>query len=115
VTSPEAVAAPATTLIPAPESDSLSLSPAPETSPLVSSSGHAEPGRVIPAPVLPPLTDAQPTDPQTDTESIDLASSPANTLGLNDNLLLAGLVAVFALAVIGLVTAGGHRGSWRRH
>jgi hypothetical protein len=30
-------------------------------------------------------------------------------------LLLAALVAVFALAVIALVTAGGHRGSWRRH
>jgi hypothetical protein len=36
-------------------------------------------------------------------------------LGLSDNLLLAALVAVFALAVIALVSAGGHRGSWRQH
>ncbi len=35
--------------------------------------------------------------------------------GLNDNILLAAMVAVFALLVLVLVTAGGHRGGWRQH
>jgi hypothetical protein len=39
----------------------------------------------------------------------------SSSLGLGDNLLLGALVAVFALAVIALVTAGGRRGSWRQH
>ena len=45
----------------------------------------------------------------------DQAGNRVTTLGLSDNLLLGALVAVFALAVLGLVTAGGHRGSWRQH
>jgi hypothetical protein len=43
------------------------------------------------------------------------AASPPAALGLSDNLLLTAMVAVFALLVIVLVTAGGHRGSWRQH
>jgi hypothetical protein len=97
---------PAPVLNTAPESDSLTLiaSPAsPAASPISAS--------VLPSSQPPP---AAPTDGQT--KSIDQASySSASTLGLSDNLLLGALVAVFALAVIALVSAGGHRGSWRHH
>jgi hypothetical protein len=44
----------------------------------------------------------------------DMANS-STSLGVGDNLLLGALVAVFALAVIALVTAGGRRGNWRQH
>ena len=56
-----------------------------------------------------------PSSPSRSTEVLGLTSNPATPLGLNDNLLLAGLVLVFALAVLGLVTAGGRRGGWRHH
>jgi hypothetical protein len=42
-------------------------------------------------------------------------ASNSTSLGLGDNLLLGALVAVFALAVIALVTAGGRRSGWRQH
>jgi hypothetical protein len=46
---------------------------------------------------------------------LDLASSSTNALGVNDNLLLAAMIAVFAVLVFVLVSAGGRRGSWREH
>ncbi len=102
--------------MPAPESDVLSLSPAPETSPVTSPSLSGASKHDVPAPAAvasPPVSPSGDID--TGNQSIYLASGSASALGLNDNLLLGGLVAVFALAVIGLVSAGGHRGSWRRH
>jgi hypothetical protein len=42
-------------------------------------------------------------------------ANSSTSLGVGDNLLLGALVAVFALAVIALVTAGGRRGNWRQH
>jgi hypothetical protein len=45
----------------------------------------------------------------------DALASTGSPLGLSDNLLLATMVAVFALLVVVLVSASGHRGGWRQH
>ena len=92
-------------LITAPASESLALGDSPSTSPApVTTSSAAAAGSSPAASSTPPAA----------SRTINLASgSPA--LGLSDNLMLAALVAVFALAVIALVTAGGRRGGWRQH
>jgi hypothetical protein len=97
---------PAPVLNTAPESDSVSLVASPtesSISPVTAALSHASGDASAPA-------SASPVAPQE-------AAPAGNTspLGLSDNLLLASLVAVFALAVVALVSAGGHRGSWRRH
>jgi hypothetical protein len=99
------------------ETPTLNVAPESETLTLA---GTSTPTTPIPAAVVPqdPDTEVPASAPETDADgsrAIDLASNNATTLGLSDNLLLAALVAVFALAVIALVSAGGHRGSWRRH
>lgn len=100
---PETAATPS--LITAPASESLALGDSPSTSPApVTTSSAAAAGSSPAASSTPPAA----------SRTINLASgSPA--LGLSDNLMLAALVAVFALAVIALVTAGGRRSGWRQH
>jgi hypothetical protein len=89
----------------APESDALSLAANSATNTPSASAASA-----TTAPSPPQTSGGAPTPGES--RQIDLASG---TLGLSDNLLLGALVAVFALAVIALVSAGGHRGSWRQH
>jgi hypothetical protein len=100
---PETAATPS--LITAPASESLALGDSPSTPPApVTTSSAAAAGSSPAASSTPPAA----------SRTINLASgSPA--LGLSDNLMLAALVAVFALAVIALVTAGGRRSGWRQH
>jgi hypothetical protein len=97
---------PAPVLNTAPESDSVSLVASPtesSISPVTAALSHASSDASVPS-------SASAVAPQQ-------AAPAGNTspLGLSDNLLLGALVAVFALAVLALVSAGGHRGSWRRH
>jgi hypothetical protein len=57
---------------------------------------------------------SQSSSPDDRGNAVELATGTA-ALGLSDNLLLTAMVAVFALLVIVLVSAGGHRGGWRQH
>jgi hypothetical protein len=101
---PPAVAAAVPTLNTAPESDALSLGSSPSATPtptVTSTRASQQPAGIGPSGVQ--------------TRTYNEAGNRVSTLGLSDNLLLGALVAVFALAVLGLVTAGGHRGSWRHH
>jgi hypothetical protein len=92
------------TLITASESESLALGDSPSTSPASATSSTAAGG----------LSATPSSSAPGSSQTINLASG-SRALGLSDNLMLAALVAVFALAVIALVTAGGRRSGWRQH
>jgi hypothetical protein len=92
-------------LITAPAPESLALGDSPST-PTVSATSSAAAAATSSAPS---------TTAAAASRTINLASDSPSTLGLSDNLMLAALVAVFALAVIALVTAGGRRSGWRQH